>query len=257
MLKHKYTRIFFLILLAALILFNWHKSIPWYAYLIWALAFGGIIALGSYFIRLNYFTDSLNHGNRSSKKIALTFDDGPMNDFTPRVLDILKQHRIPAAFFLIGRNIAGNETLLQRLTAEGHIAGNHSYSHNYWFSLKPKMDMLEDLRKCDSEIERVTGNRPRLFRPPYGVTNPMVAFAIEKGRYTSVGWSLRSYDTSARDKAQLLDKCINKLRSGDIVLFHDWGRFTADILPEFIQSAKSKGFKFVRADELLGVKAYY
>jgi peptidoglycan/xylan/chitin deacetylase (PgdA/CDA1 family) len=134
--------------------------------------------------------------------------------------------------------------------------GNHSYSHNYWFSLKPKQEMLDDLKKCDAEIERVLGKRPRLFRPPYGVTNPMVAGAIEKGNYLSVGWSLRTYDTNATDRNKLFDKIMRKLRNGDVILFHDWGKFTVDVLPDFIKAARDKGFEFVRADKLLGVEAY-
>ncbi len=257
MLKHKYTKIVFLVLLAILVLIDWHRGLPWYAYLIWALLFGGIIALGSYFIRLNYFISSLNHGPRNSKEIALSFDDGPTKDFTPAILDILQKQNVPALFFLIGRNIDGNGALLDRIEKEGHIVGDHSYSHNYWFSMKPKLEMLEDLKRCDEEIERVLHKRPRLFRPPYGVTNPMVAFAIDKGGYTSMGWSLRTYDTNAKDRDKLLAKSLSKLRNGDIVFFHDWGKFTADILPEFIAAAQSKGFKFVRADKLLGVEAYY
>jgi peptidoglycan-N-acetylglucosamine deacetylase len=257
MLNHKYIKIVFLVLLAVLVLIDWRWRAPWYAYVILAVLFVTIIVLGSYFIRLNYFTNSLNHGPRTNKEIAITFDDGPINDFTPRILDILQQHQVSALFFLIGKNIVGNETLLTRLENEGHIVGNHSYSHNYWFSLKPKMEMLEDLKKCDAEIEKVLHKRPRLFRPPYGVTNPMVADAIDKGRYTSIGWSLRTYDTNAKDRNKLLAQTLYKLRNGDIVLFHDWGQFTADILPDFIKAAQSKGFKFVRADKLLGVEAYY
>jgi peptidoglycan-N-acetylglucosamine deacetylase len=257
MLKHKYNKIIFLVLLAILVIINWRSALPWYAYVIWALVFGGIIALGSYFIRLNYFVTSFNHGPRDKKEIALTFDDGPMNDFTPAVLDVLQREKVPALFFLIGKNIAGNEVLLQRMQSDGHAVGNHSYSHNYWFSLKPKMEMLEDVKKCDAEIERVLQKKPRLFRPPYGVTNPMVAFAIEKGGYTSIGWSLRTYDTNAKQRDELLAKSLHKLRNGDVVLFHDWGRFTATILPQFIQAARAKGFKFVRADKLMGVEVYY
>jgi peptidoglycan-N-acetylglucosamine deacetylase len=257
MLNHKYTKIVFLVLFAILVLTDWRWGMPCYADLNLAAVFVTLIVLGSYFIRLNYFTNSLNHGPRNNKEIAITFDDGPMDDFTSRILDILQQHQVSALFFLIGKNIAGNEALLIRLEKEGHIVGNHSYSHNYWFSLKPKMEMLEDLKKCDAEIERTLHKRPRLFRPPYGVTNPMVADAINKGCYTSIGWSLRTYDTNSKDRNKLLAQTLNRLRNGDVVLFHDWGQFTADVLPDFIKAAQSKGFKFVRADKLLEVEAYY
>jgi len=212
---------------------------------------------GSYFVQANYFVDMLHHGSREQNKIALTFDDGPQPGFTSQVLDILKQKQVPALFFLIGQNIKSNEQDLLRMSNEGHIVGNHSYSHNYWFSLKRANDMLADIKRCDEEIERVIAKKPKLFRPPYGVTNPMVANSIKQGNYTGIGWSLRSYDTSAKDAQKLLTKILAKVKNGDVILLHEWGPHTIEILPALIDKSRKLGFEFVRADELLGVEAYY
>ena len=117
--------------------------------------------------------------------------------------------------------------------------------------------MLADIKLCDAEVVRVTGKQPKLFRPPYGVTNPMVAKSIRLGNYTGVGWSLRSYDTSAKDADRLLSKILTNVKNGDVILLHEWAKHTIAILPDLIDKSRKLGFEFVRADELLGVQAYY
>lgn len=257
MLKHKYIQPLFFVLALAFWLIP-HNSLAFpMAYVALVLFYLLINVYGSYFIQANYFIDQFHHGNRNNKKIALTFDDGPQPGFTSQVLDILKEKKVPALFFLIGHNIAGNETDLVRMDAEGHIVGNHSYSHNYWFSLKKSRNMLSDLRICDQKIAAVILKKPQLFRPPYGVTNPMVAKAIRLGNYTGIGWSLRSYDTTAKDAALLLNKILTNVKNGDVILLHEWGKHTVAVLPDLIDKSRKLGFEFVRADELLGVEAYY
>ena len=257
MLKHKFIQPLFL-LLAIISLLIPHSS--WYffaACLFLAFAYLAVSAYGSYFIQSNYFVEVLHHGNRKQKKIALTFDDGPQPVFTSKVLDILKEKNVPALFFLIGQNISGNESDVRRMYVEGHVIGNHSFSHNYWFSLKRTDNMLADIKLCDEEIQRAIGRTPKLFRPPYGVTNPMVAKAIKLGNYTGIGWSLRSYDTNAKEADRLLNKILFNIKNGDVILLHEWGKHTVAILPELIDKSRKLGFEFVRADELLGVQAYY
>lgn len=228
-----------------------------WVYLPIIIAYLLVVFYGSYFIQANFFVKSLWHGDRTKKTIAITFDDGPVAEFTPRLLDLLKEQKVPAAFFLIGKNIAGNENLVTRMLDEGHIIGNHSFSHTYWFSLNSADTILEDLKKCDKEIMRVAGVRPKFFRPPYGVTNPMVAGAIEQGSYKSIGWSIRTYDTNAKAAGPLLQKALKNLSNGDVVLFHDWGKHTIGILPDFIKEVRALGFKIVPLDRQLGARAYY
>jgi len=171
-------------------------------------------------------------------------------------LDILKEQQTPAAFFVIGQQIEGNETILKRIDNEGHLIGNHSYSHNFWFSMKSATSMFDDIKKCNEEIEKAIVKRPVLFRPPYGVTNPMVAKAIKMAGYTSIGWSLRTFDTVAKSKEKLLQKTLSNLETGSVVLFHDNGPYTIAILKDFIVAVRLKGFEIVRIDKLLDVKAY-
>lgn len=256
MYRHSYIKLLFTLLLVVLIGLHYQYGIPWYSYAILLLLFGLTLFPGVYFIQLNYFTQSLSRGPANKKQIAITFDDGPMAEFTPKVLDILKAEGARATFFLIGKNIAGNEAIVKRLISEGHTIGNHSFEHGFWFSMQSKGKMIADAGKCDEAIELVTGLQPKLFRPPYGVTNPMVAEVIKQKGYTSIGWSLRTYDTNAVSAEALLSKALKNLKSGDIVLLHDWPPFTIGILSDFIKEAKRRGFELVTVDELLQIPAY-
>jgi len=256
MYRHSYIKLLFTLLLVVLIGLHYQYGIPWYSYVILLLLFGLTLFPGVYFIQLNYFTQSLSKGPSNKKQIAITFDDGPMAEFTPKVLDILKTEGVRATFFLVGKNIAGNEAIVKRLISEGHTIGNHSFEHGFWFSMQSKGKMIADAGKCDEAIEQVTGLQPKLFRPPYGVTNPMVAEVIKQKGYTSIGWSLRTYDTNAVSGEALLSKALKNLQSGDIVLLHDWPPFTIGILSDFIKEAKRRGFELVTVDELLQIPAY-
>ncbi len=250
----------FSIVLTILIFCSWKFNVSRYEGMLIAFAIISYLVLimyGSYFIQANFFVKALSRGSKERKAIAITFDDGPVKDFTLRLLDLLKTENTPAAFFLIGKNIQGNEEMVKRMVDEGHVIGNHSYSHTFWFSLNSGKSMLRDLQQCDDEILRVTGKKPKFFRPPYGVTNPMVKTAVEKGNYDCIGWSIRTYDTNAKSAEQLLQKSLKNLSNGDIILFHDWGQFTIGILSAFINEVRARGFEIVRVDELLETKAYY
>ena len=114
--------------------------------------------------------------------------------------------------------------------------------------------MQEDLKQMDAEMERVTGLKPKLFRPPYGVTNPNLVKAIKKGGYTPVGWSVRSLDTVAKDEKQLLNKIIASIKPGAVFLFHDTCKITVNVLPEFIKEVKKRGYNIIPMDKLLALQ---
>ena len=256
MLKYKYIRVLFWLGLIALLTLCWCVGLPLYYLLVLVIPYLAITIYGSSVIEAGYYVRSLCHGDIRKKQIAISFDDGPAGQDTIRILDILKNENVPAAFFVIGKNVAAQTELMKQIDAEGHIIGNHSFSHTFWFSMKSAKDMLADIKRCDEEICQAIGKKPRLFRPPYGVTNPMVAKAINKGEYQSIGWSLRTFDTVAKDRDKLLQRTVDKLRNSDVVLFHDRGVHTVDILTDFIHAARAKQFEIKPLDELLGIKAY-
>lgn len=256
MLNARVVRVIFVLLLFVPFFTNWNfwQQIVYYV-LVFA-AYLGVLAYGSYFIQSGFYIKALCKGDAATKQIAITFDDGPNAAFTPRLLDLLYSEKTPATFFLIGKNIAGNEPLLDRMMKEGHVVANHSYEHSYWYSLNNGQDMLKDLQRCDEAIYKVTGKTPALFRPPYGVTNPMVAKMVKNGNYHCIGWSIRSFDTQAKNAEQLLQKSLKGLSNGDIILFHDWGAHTIGILSAFIKEARHRGYTLVTADKLLGIQPY-
>ncbi len=121
------------------------------------------------------------------KIIAITFDDGPDPIQTPKVLKVLREKHIPACFFCIGNKIKGNEELLRQIIKEGHRIGNHSFSHSGYFPLYTFKRMCHDLITCQQELEKVTGQPVRWFRPPFGVTNPTLAKAVRRLGYIPIG----------------------------------------------------------------------
>lgn len=256
MLNFRNTNIIFLILLVILAATDIAYSVNFIFYLLIILFYAAILFYGAYFIGSNFFIDVLCSVKTQNKIIALSFDDGPSQQYTPQILDILRKEDVRASFFCIGKNIPGNENIIQDILAADHLLGNHSFSHHLLFDLYPSKKMIVDLNQMSGIMEAVTGLRPKLFRPPYGVINPNLAKAIKKGNYIPVGWNVRSMDTVIRDEKKLLNKMKGKIAPGNIFLFHDTKDTTVKILPAFIMDAKKKGYQLVRIDELLKIQAY-
>lgn len=195
-------------------------------------------AYGSFEIRSNYFVTSIHKGKK--KSIALTFDDGPHPDNTPRILDILKEKGVKATFFVIGKNAEKHPDLVRRIDAEGHIVANHSYSHNYLIAFFSTKRLKNDLTHCNDIVYQILEKKPKFFRPPFGVTNPRYGTVLRELNLQSIGWSLRSFDTRAKNKYQLIQNVISKLQKRDIVLLHDHLPVTADALEDLIEHCRSK-----------------
>lgn len=254
--NYRLYRFSFFCLLFTLLLVDSRYDVPFWLYLLLALVYIVGLICGSYFIQSGLFIKALWHGNRQRKAVALTFDDGPQSGFTEQILDILKKENVKATFFVIGKNAATENSLLKRIDDEGHVIGNHSYEHNYWYSLKQPAAMSSDIAQCNEVVYSITGKKPRLFRPPYGVTNPWVAKAVSEANYSCIGWSIRSYDTNIKSKEALIEKCTRNIVNGDIILLHDWAPYTASALPAIIEHIKKQGFEILRIDELLNEPAY-
>lgn len=255
MLKGKVISIFFLtavVVAGGGFLFgNWPLASP----LGIALLFVLVKIYGSFFIASNFYLKTFCKGNRGENVIAITFDDGPVKGSTDRILKILKEKNVRATFFCIGKNIIDSELLVMQIDAEGHLIGNHSFEHGKWFDLQSSAKMEEELTKTNDVISRVISKKPRLFRPPYGVTNPNLAKAVGEN-FQTIGWSVRSYDTVSMDKNKLWNRVTKRLKGGDIVLFHDRCEATIELLPKFIDYVFEVGLKIVPLDQLLKLKPY-
>jgi len=222
-------------------------------FLAWFLAYTFPLVLGAIFIQWNFYLKSYNR-SAPSKLLALTFDDGPAKE-TAAILDILKNEKISAAFFCIGKHAAQHPGLVKRWHAEGHLTANHSYHHGFNFDWQSASKMADEIEETNRLLKEITGQKPKLFRPPYGVTNPNLARAVRITGMQSVGWNIRSFDTTANDPQQLLARILNKLQGGDIILLHDSMEITREILTQLIHSAQQKGFTFVRVDKMPGLNA--
>lgn len=248
-----------LCVLSALVLsvLAWRGDIAWWLILIPLVIFFGWVAYGASVMSANFFIESKCKASENSGAIAVTFDDGPLSGHTDKILDILALYKVKAAFFCIGKNIAANPALAKRIIDEGHLIGNHSYHHAPLFSLQSSSRIAYELRLTEKEIEKTAGYKTKWFRPPYGVLNPMVARAINQCGYQSIGWSIRSFDTKEQTPDKLFRRVTRTLKGGDIVLFHDNGKQTLEVLPRFFEHAKKCGLKIERADYLLNEKAYF
>jgi peptidoglycan-N-acetylglucosamine deacetylase len=214
------------------------------------------IITGSANIRSGFFAVTYSSGRTTEKKIALSFDDGPHPEVTPKVLDLLKQEKAPATFFLIGKNIRGNEYLLERMLSENHLIGNHTFSHSFFIDLKNTPALLEELNKTAGEIEQVTGKDVRYFRPPYGVTTPALVKAAKELQYSIIGWNVRSLDTTSDSIEKISMRVTSRISPGAVILFHDTSLKTLEVLKQTLDFAKKNGFKIVSTEELLQVPAY-
>jgi peptidoglycan/xylan/chitin deacetylase (PgdA/CDA1 family) len=253
MLNFRNTNIFFIALLAILIGLHVKYGMSVFVYLLLFVAWSLLVFWGCINVSSNFFIKIVCKANTDKKEIAISFDDGPAENYTQQILAILKAEHVKATFFCIGNRIAGNEAILEQIQADGHIIGNHSYTHHFWFDMYSAKKMHDDLKQMEAEMERVTGLKPKLFRPPYGVTNPNVAKAIRKGGYTPVGWSVRSLDTVAKDEQQLLNKINAGIKPGAVFLFHDTCKITLNVLPKFIQEVKKRGYNIIPLDKLLAL----
>ncbi len=226
----------------------------WY-FLIPILLFSILLFYGSYFIQSNFFVKALCNSTSQKKEIALSFDDGPVTS-TNLVLDVLKKHNVPSAFFCIGKRMTENPDILKRIHEEGHVIGNHSFTHHVLFDLMSKKQMKLELQETNHIAKNIIGENLKMFRPPYGVTTPVLAKAIKEEGFETIGWSLRTYDTMIEDGQKLISQITSQIKAGDVILLHDSQKVTISSIEEIINAIRLKGFTFVRLDHLLNIKAY-
>ncbi|OBQ54697.1 polysaccharide deacetylase family protein [Tamlana sp. s12] len=216
-----------------------------------------ITGFGSAFIGWNYFFKSLNANyNTKKKQIAITFDDGPNATFTPKVLQLLKQYDAKATFFCIGKHIEAHPEVFKTLLNEGHVVGNHTYSHSHYFGFFGTQRVIKELESTNRIIEKISGLKVKLYRPAFGVTNPNIKKAISQMGLHSVGWSKRSLDTTGRDEKAVLKRIINDLKPGDVILLHDTSEKTIRVLEQLLLFLQQQKLSAVTIDTLFDIKAY-
>lgn len=203
------------------------------------------------------YVDCLCEGPESNHSVCLTFDDGPDEVITPKVLDVLKKNNIKATFFVIGNKVKKNPELLVRILQEGHIIGNHGWAHNCDFPLQSADEIMNELDECEELVYSLTGMRMSLFRPPFGVTNPMIAEAVKEKEYTCVGWSIRSLDTNEeRPRKEILNRILKQLHNGAIILLHDSCDKADELLELLISDLQQNNYDIINLDSMLEIDPY-
>lgn len=227
------------------------------------LACGTLLGMFTFYVYYGIGSqpDIYRSGNRSSNMVALTFDDGPSLEFTPAILDILKEYNVPATFLLVGSHVEKYPEIAQRIVEEGHEIGNHTYNHRNIPTLST-VDLHQELLEATAVITSVTGVYPAYVRPPRGMYDGRFRRMANLLGQEIVLWTVSTRDWRYGVTADSIVKTVKtQVRGGDIILFHDSGalikneggdrRATVLALPEVIKTLREKGLEIVPLSRLL------
>ena len=190
------------------------------------------------------------HGNRQKKWVALTFDDGPHPQFTPKLLALLRQEQVKATFFVVGEMAEKYPDLVRAELAQGHAVGNHTYHHVNLTKILPR-DVATEVVACGDVLQKITGQRPHLFRPPGGDYDKGVIETTDALGYTTVLWTDDPGDYASPGQQLIAKRVLAHVNNGGIILIHDGIEQTFAVLPEIITTLKKEGYTFVTVDEML------
>ncbi|OEK09627.1 polysaccharide deacetylase [Flavivirga aquatica] len=221
--------------------------------IIWFL----ITTAGSFFIKWNYHIKSL-HSNKIIKenRIAITFDDGPHPEFTPKVLELLKKYNAKATFFCVGKHIDAYPNIFKEIINQGHTVGNHTYTHANNFGFFKTKKVIDELQKTNAVAKQIEGFTMQLYRPAFGVTNPRIKKAIKLIGLQPIGWNIRSLDTTSRTHKMIFNRITKKLSKGDVILLHDTSLKTITVLERLLLFLQQQNMESVTIDSLFNIKAY-
>ena len=186
------------------------------------------------------------------KLIALTFDDGPSNEFTNRILDVLEKHHSRATFFVIGKRIQNHEAVIARAISLGCEIGSHTWAHSD-FTKYPKSALIDSLEKTDEAMVANFDYHMTLFRPPYASIDNNVEDAAKDMGYKLILWSGSSHDWSNKDEKKIYKNTMAAAADGAILLFHDVYWFTADAIDSIVPDLISQGYQLVTVSELMAI----
>ena len=179
-------------------------------------------------------------------KVALTFDDGPSSVYTKILLDGLKERKVKATFFLVGENVENNKKLTKRISKEGHLIGNHTYSHADLARTNYNKASVE-INKTNEIITSITGTSPKYIRPPYGDVNKKL---LENTGMRVVLWNVDPEDWKDQNADIVVNRIISHVRPGDIILLHDIFKSSVEAALKTVDILQDKGYQFVTVDKL-------
>ena len=225
-----------------------------------AIAVAAYAGYASMAPRSQFFGRTFTHGS-NPRQLALTYDDGPNDPHTLRLLEVLAEHKVKATFFVIGRFAAQRPDILRRIAREGHVIGNHTYSHpNLIFCSASRVS--QEINDCRKAISDAVGEHSNLFRPPFGGRRPAVLRMVRGKRLMPIMWSITSYDWRASARAENIERRVYRQITRDrrnVILMHDGGHqaFGADrghtvaASKELIRRCKGEGYEFATIPEMM------
>ena len=182
-----------------------------------------------------------------TKKIALTFDDGPHPRYTEELLDGLAERDVKATFFLLGQNIEGREEIIERMAREGHLIGNHTYYHVDITRL-PQREACREILDTSEKITAITGQPVEYIRPPFGNWDKELECEV---MMLPIFWSVDTLDWTTKNEDQIVQKVVTKIEENDIILMHDSYDSTVKAALRIVDLLQAEGYEFVTADELI------
>ena len=184
---------------------------------------------------------------KNRKVVALTFDDGPNPTTTNQALDTLSKYGIKATFFVLGKNVSGNEEILKRMKLDGHVIGNHSWSHPVLSKLSLD-EAKKQITDTEAALTKVLGSSSKLMRPPYGAITDDIRNSLD---LSFIMWDVDSLDWKSKNEASILTEIQREVKNGSIILMHDIHAETVNALPKVIDYLKGQGYDFVTIPDLL------
>lgn len=168
----------------------------------------------------SFLCDASAGSSAENRQIALTFDDGPNDPDTLRLLEILDQHNIKATFFMVGRHVAARPKIAEAVARAGHVIGNHTFNHKNLIFCSPAQ-VQEELELCERALTDAVGEHSRLFRPPHGGRRPSVLRVVRKAGLVPVLWSVTGYDWNGHPACEVEANVVSQVRGDEIILLHD------------------------------------
>lgn len=195
---------------------------------------------------------------RPSKLLALTFDDGPNDPHTLRLLDVLARHGVQATFFMIGRYVRQRPDIAREVRNAGHVLGNHTFTHPLLI-FEDRASLRTELDACRCALQDAVGDHSNLFRPPFGGRRPAVFHIARQMHLEPVMWNVTGYDWSARSAEHIEQRVTRRVRGGDVILLHDGGHramgadrtHTVAATDRLITRYQSEGYEFVTITEMM------
>lgn len=216
-------------------------------------------ATANHILRKKYPHKLYLNAQVDEKKVALTFDDGPDKRFTPKVLDVLKNHHVKATFFVMGARAKGHPDIVKRIVKEGHAIGNHTYWHPNLVKISHER-IEKEVKDTEAVIAELTGVYTRLFRAPYGSLTEDIVEKLASLNYSIFGWSVDSLDWRQLPPKEISINVLSDVHPGAIILYHDGGDWSMDLsgtiqsVDYVITTLKEKGYEFVTVPELLNIE---